>query len=159
MNNDNFTIIIDTREQKPWTFDEYATAHNKLETGDYSIEGLQDIVTIERKRNVAEVANNITESRFQDVIDRLKKIKYPFILLEFNLDDIMRYPIGSTIPKKLWSKIRITPNFIIKHLLDLELEHNIKIIFCGNSTNAEKIALSILKRIYKKSLVKDDDNV
>lgn len=148
--SDNFTIIVDTREQKPWTFDEYATAHHKLDTGDYSIEGLQDIVAIERKRNVAEVANNITESRFQDVIDRLKQIKYPFVLLEFNLDDVMRYPIGSTIPKKLWSKIRITPNFIIKHLLDLELEHNIKIIFCGNPSNAEKMALNILKRIYKK---------
>ena len=70
----------------------------------------------------------------------------------------MRYPIGSTIPKKLWSKIRITPNFIIKHLLDLELEHNIKIIFCGNSSNAEKMAHNILKRIYKKSLIEDKDN-
>lgn len=159
MNNENFTIIIDTREQKPWTFDEHITAHHKLDTGDYSVEGLQNIIAIERKRNVAEVANNITESRFQDVIDRLKQIKYAFVLLEFNLDDVMKYPIGSTIPKKLWSKIRITPNFIIKHLLDLELEHNIKIIFCGNSSNAEKIALNILKRIYKKSLIKDSDNV
>lgn len=159
MNNNNFTIIIDTREQKPWTFEENTTAHHKLDTGDYSIEGLQEIVAIERKRNVAEVANNITESRFEDVIDRLKKIKYPFVLLEFNLDDVMRYPIGSTIPKKLWSKIRITPNFIIKHLLDLELEHNIKIIFCGNSSNAEKIALNIMKRIYKKHIVQDNNNV
>lgn len=146
---DDFLIIIDTREQKPWIFQDQTTASLKLDTGDYSIEGLQDIVAIERKRNVAEVANNITESRFQDVIDRLSKIKYPFILLEFNLQNVLDYPIGSTIPKKLWSKIRITPAFIIKHLLELQIEHNIKVIFCGDSDNAEKIALSILKKIYK----------
>lgn len=150
MNND-FTIIIDTREQKPWLFEEHTTSNLKLDTGDYSILGLENIVAIERKRNVAEVANNITESRFDDVIDRLSKIKYAFILLEFDLEDILKYPIGSTIPKRLWNKIRITPNFIIKHILDLQLEHNIKIIFCGNSFNAEKIATSILRRIYKIS--------
>lgn len=155
---DDFTIIIDTREQKPWTFEHHSTANHKLDTGDYSISGLENIVAIERKRNVAEIANNITESRFEDVVNRLSKIKHAFVLLEFNLDDVIRYPIGSTIPKKLWSKIRITPNFIIKHLLDLELEHNIRVIFCGNSSNAEKIALAILRRIHKISN-RDNNNV
>ena len=149
MTNDEFTIIIDTREQKPWEFSEYATAHSKLDTGDYSIQGYENIVAIERKRNVAEVANNITESRFEDVINRLKQIKYPFLLLEFDLDNVMDYPVGSTIPKRLWNKIRISPNYIIKHLLDLQIDHKITVIFCGNSSNAEKIALSILRRIYK----------
>lgn len=146
---DDFTIIIDTREQKPWTFENHTTANHKLDTGDYSIQGLENLVTIERKRNVAEIANNITESRFQDVIDRLSKIKYSFILLEFDLQNVLDYPIGSTIPKRLWSKIRITPAFLLKHLLELQLEHNIKVIFCGSSSNAEKMALSILKKIHR----------
>lgn len=158
MINSDFTIVVDTREQKPWEFSEYATAHTKLDTGDYSIQGLEDIVAIERKRNVAEVANNITESRFQDVINRLKLIKYPFLLLEFDLNNVMDYPIGSTIPKRLWSKIKISPNYIIRHLLDLQIDHKINVIFCGNSSNAEKIALAILKRIYKLEH-KEDNNV
>jgi hypothetical protein len=149
MLNNDFTIIIDTREQKPWTFENHTTANHKLDTGDYSIQGLENLVTIERKRNVAEIANNITESRFQDVIDRLSKIKYSFILLEFDLQNVLDYPIGSTIPKRLWSKIRITPAFLLKHLLELQLEHNIKVIFCGSSSNAEKMALSILKKIHR----------
>lgn len=149
MKDDSFTIIIDTREQKPWTFENHTTANHKLDTGDYSIQGLENLVTIERKRNVAEIANNITESRFQDVIDRLSKIKYSFILLEFDLQNVLDYPVGSTIPKRLWSKIRITPAFLIKHLLELQLEHNIKVIFCGSSSNAEKMALSILKKIHR----------
>lgn len=149
MINTDFVIIVDTREQKPWNFQHQATANHKLDTGDYSIEGLQHLLAIERKRNVAEIANNITEKRFKDVIDRLSKIKYSFLLLEFDLEDVMRYPIGSDIPKRLWDKIRISPAFILKHLTDLQIDHNIKILFCGNSSNAEKMALSIMRKVHK----------
>lgn len=158
---DNFTIIIDTREQKPWLFSNHATAHIKLDTGDYSIDGLQNIVAIERKRNVAEIANNITEKRFKDVVDRLSKIPHAYLLLEFDMSDVMSYPIGSDIPRKLWSKIRISPNYIIKHLVDLQVDHNIKIIFCGSASNAEKIALSLMRKIYQenKNILGDNSNV
>ena len=143
----DFTIIVDTREQQPWAFEEYVTAHKKLDTGDYSIEGLEDILTIERKKSVSEIANNITESRFKDVIERLSKIKYSFILLEFNLEDILSYPNGSTLPKKIWTKVKITPQFIIKHIIELQLYHNIKILFCGSSNNAAKMATYIMKKV------------
>lgn len=146
---DNFTIIIDTREQKPWSFNDYMVSHAKLDTGDYSIKGLENILCIERKRNVAEIANNITESRFKDVIGRMSNIKHSFLLLEFDLEDVMNYPIGSTIPKKLWSKIRISPQYILKHIVDLQIEHNIHIIFCSSSSNAEKIALVLMRKIFK----------
>lgn len=142
-------IIIDTREQKPWSFEEHATAHRKLDTGDYSIEGLEHILAIERKRNVAEIANNITESRFKDVVDRLKTFKYAFILLEFDLNNVLEYPVGSTIPKRLWSKIRISPQYILKNIIDLQVDHGIHVLFCGSSSNAEKTALSIMRRVYK----------
>jgi hypothetical protein len=155
MIDNEFTIIIDTREQKPWEFSNHATANHKLDTGDYSIQGLESILAIERKRNISEFANNITESRFTDVVDRLSKTKYSFILFEFDMKDVMNYPIGSNIPKRLWNKIRISPAFIIKHIVDLQVEHNIKIIFCGDSSNAEKIALSLMRKIYKKENIKD----
>jgi ERCC4-type nuclease len=149
MINTDFVIIVDTREQKPWIFEHQAKANHKLDTGDYSIEGYENLLAIERKRNVAEIANNITEKRFKDVVDRLGKIKHSYILLEFDLNDVMRYPVGSDIPKRLWDKIRISPSFIIKHLIDLQVDNNIKVIFCGNSENAEKIALSLMRKIYK----------
>lgn len=149
MINSDFTIIIDTREQKPWAFNHQATASHKLDTGDYSIEGLENLLAIERKRNVAEFANNITEKRFVDVVDRLSKMKYSFVLLEFDLEDVLKYPIGSDIPKRLWDKLRVSPSFILKNILDLQIYHNIKVIFCGNPSNAEKLALSIMNRIVK----------
>jgi ERCC4-type nuclease len=148
MKNEDFRIIVDTREQQPWSFEDYSTSIAKLDTGDYSIEGLEDTICIERKKSVSEVANNITESRFKDVINRLKEIKYPFVLLEFDLYDVLRYPVGSNVPKRMLSKIRISPAFIMKNILDLELKHNIHVIFCGDEVNASKLAGMIFKRMY-----------
>lgn len=146
-NYDDFIIIIDTREQQPWAFNHYVTANKKLDTGDYSIEGLENLLAIERKKSVSEFANNITESRFKDVICRLENIKYSFLLLEFDLEDILIYPVGSNVPRKMWDKIKISPAFIMKHIIELQINHNIKVIFCGDSDNAEKMAEFILKKV------------
>jgi hypothetical protein len=152
--HDDFTIIIDTREQQPWSFEHYTTASRKLDTGDYSIEGLEDIVCIERKKSVSEVANNLTESRFVDVVDRMSRFKYAFLLLEFDLAQVLSYPIGSNLPRRLWDKIKISPAFIVKHILELQLNHNIKVLFCGSSSDAEQMAEYILKKVHYIEKVK-----
>jgi len=146
--HDDFTIIIDTREQQPGSFEHYTTASRKLDTGDYSIEGLEDVVCIERKKSVSEVANNLTESRFVDVVDRMSRFKYAFLLLEFDLAQVLSYPIGSNLPRRLWDKIKISPAFIVKHILELQLNHNIKVLFCGSSSDAEQMAEYILKKVH-----------
>lgn len=146
----NFTIIVDTREQKPWDFPDHTTALKKLDTGDYSIQGLEHILCIERKRSVSEIANNITEARFKDVLSRMSKYRFPFILLEFDLQQIIDFPIGSDIPKNVWSKIKISPKYILKSVLEMSLLYNIYVIFCGSKENAEIYATSIMKKVYDK---------
>ena len=148
MQNTDFTIIIDTREQQPWTFDNYATAKRKLDTGDYSVSGLEHLIGIERKKSVSEFANNIVEKRFEDVVERLSKLKYSFILFEFDLKDVLVYPIGSTVPKRMWNNIKISPAFIMKNLLELQISHKINIIFCGSPSAAEKMAEYLLKKVH-----------
>lgn len=145
----DYTIIVDTREQQPWEFAHHTTALKKLDTGDYSIEGMESILCIERKKSVSEIANNITEKRFKDVIDRMTQYKYSFMLFEFDLQDILIYPVGSNVPKRMWDKIKISPNFILKNLIEFQLLNNIKIIFCGSPSNAEKMSLSIMNKIYE----------
>lgn len=150
MNDPDYTIIIDTREQQPWTFKNRTTATSKLDTGDYSIAGFENIVAIERKKNVSELATNITEPRFKDVISRLSSIKYSFMLLEFSLKDVLIYPIGSNIPKHKWQYIKISSNFILKNITDWQLENNINVFFCGSASNAENLAGYLLRKIYNK---------
>lgn len=148
MSEDDFTIIVDTREQQPWNFKTYGTVSQKLDTGDYSVVGLENIVTVERKKSVNEFATNITEKRFKDWVGRLADIEFAFVLLEFGLEDVLRYPVGSNIPKRMWSKIKISPNFIIKNLLDIQLKYNINVLFCENHHYAEHLAEQIFKRVY-----------
>lgn len=145
----NFKVIIDTREQQPWEFDRVAYANRKLDTGDYSIEGYEHLLCVERKKSVSEIANNITEKRFKDVIDRMKTYKYSYLILEFSLEDIYRYPIGSNVPKRMWDKLKITSGFILKNLLELQLKHNIHVLFCGDPSNASKIAITLMKKVYE----------
>jgi len=145
----NFEIIIDTREQQPWLFEHQVKACEKLDTGDYSIRGLENQLCIERKKSVSEIANNITEKRFKDVVARMTQYKYSFLLLEFDFDNVLSYPVGSNVPKKMWDKLKITPNFLIKHLVELQVFFNIKVLFCGSASNAERMALSIMKKVYE----------
>lgn len=149
-NHDPFTIIVDTREQIPWEFGFHNTAKRKLDTGDYSIEGFESLFTIERKRSVSEIANNITESRFKDVLERLGKIPHSFMIMEFTVDEIYQFPVGSDVPKKMWDKLRISGNYIMKYLIEVQLNYNIHILFCGDPETAEKTSISIMKRIYEK---------
>ena len=150
MTPNNFKIIIDTREQQPWVFEDYTTANEKLDTGDYSIEGMADLLCIERKHSIGEIANNITEPRFKDVISRMSKYRYPFMLMEFDLEDVLTFPVGSDIPKNIWAKIKISPKYILKYITDMSITYNIYVIFCGSKSNAKNIAISIMKRVYDK---------
>jgi ERCC4-type nuclease len=149
MNEQEFTVIVDTREQTPWELPHFTIANHKLDVGDYSIQGLETIFCLERKRTVNEFANNITESRYEDFIGRLKNITHPFVLFEFSMDDVLRYPVGSTVPKKLWHKIKISPKFIMRHIIELQLLHKIPVYFCGDTSNAEALAAQIIEKVHK----------
>lgn len=149
MIDDTFTIIVDTREQLPWEFEGHATSSKKLDTGDYSIEGMEDIFCIERKRSVAEIANNISEKRFIDVLDRMSKYQHKFILLEFTLNNVLDYPLGSSVPKKVWSSLKINSKYILKYLTMISIKYGVHTLYCGNKDNAETMALSIMKRMFE----------
>ena len=76
----DFTIIVDTREQHPWELKHYTTASRKLDTGDYSVEGFENILCIERKYSISEFVNNMGEKRFKDVLERMQPYQYSFII-------------------------------------------------------------------------------
>ena len=148
-----FEVIIDSREQQPWSFASSTiidnVIHKKLDTGDYSMAGFEDVLCIERKKSVAELATNITDDRFKRELERMAQFKYKFLLLEFNYYQIDQYPEGSDIPKRLQGKIKVTGSFIIKCLTEIQIKHDIHIMACGNAQYAEYIAEKIMKRVYE----------
>jgi hypothetical protein len=58
----------------------------KLDTGDYSLVGYEDILSIERKRNFSELWGNLAEKdRIEDEMSRMADIKYAYMIIETNL--------------------------------------------------------------------------
>ena len=119
-------------------------------SGLYQIEGLENILSIERKQSVGEIANNITEKRFPGFLERLSKIPHKFMLFEFDLEDVYQFPVGSDIPKRMWDKLRVSSSYILKNISLFHIDYNIHTVFCGDSDNAERMAVRIMRSIYEK---------
>ncbi len=151
---DKFKIIQDTREQQPLCFpidDCYSeVVVAKLDSGDYSIDGLQQFVIIERKSGVGELAGNISEPRFKDCLQRISEAKYKFLIIECDLQDVIQYPVGTNIPKRIWDKLKINSNFLLSFISQIQVNYGIHVIFAGDHDNAALITLKILKRIWQK---------
>lgn len=146
-------IIADTREKNGWTFSSSKLIKNieqkKLDTGDYSIVGYETEFAIERKASTSEIATNLTEKRFDDVLGRLTVFTYKYIICEFDFVDLMDFPVNSGMPRYLYDKVKISPNFLISAMSKIQVDYGIPIIYAGNKNNAEIVAESIMKRVLK----------
>jgi len=117
-----FTPIIDTREQIPLIFDKkYCNdpIKKKLDTGDYSIVGLEEIFCIERKKSIEEIAGNIFQKR-------------------------MEFPVGSKIRKRL----KVTGPFISSWLNNIVITRNIPVIFAGDASKASYITTQMMRLMW-----------
>ena len=148
-----YTVIKDTREQDGWFFSSYDKCEGMeigtLHTGDYTLKGYEDIVCVERKASVSEIAMNLGRKKkpFQEEIERMKDFHFSFLILEFNMGDVLKYPEGSRVPKNARSKVKVTGKYLLKCLMEFEIWYDTKIIFCGNKQNAFLVTNSIFKRL------------
>lgn len=151
-----YTVVKDTREQEGYFFNEFNTCkgmvEQKLDTGDYSIFGLEDKICIERKGCIEELAVNLGQKKhaFLDEIERMKTFDHKFIILEFSLEDLLKFPDDTRIPEKNKSSIKITGKYILKCLMEFQIYDGIQVVFCGNKHNAFLLVSSLLKRLNEK---------
>lgn len=149
----NFMVIKDTREQDGYYFSAFNTCagmiEHKLDTGDYTIQGLEDKVCIERKGCVEELAVNLGQKKytFLDEIERMASFPHKFIVLEFSLEDLIKFPEETRIPIKNKSSVKITGKYMLKCLIEFQIYNNINVLFCGDKYNAFLAVSSIFKRI------------
>lgn len=153
----NYLVLRDTSEHKGkgWWFNTSESCRGtepfNLFTGDYSLEGYYDDKTfvIERKGCVAEFVQNITQkdkwADFKDELQRLEEFRFPFIICEFPFSQLQTYPVGSTVPKNLWAKVRVSPNYLVKRFWEIQLHFKTKIIFAD--AGGQDVANSLFKRI------------
>jgi DNA excision repair protein ERCC-4 len=86
----SLTIVIDSREQKPYPFDNIKAVKCGLNTGDYSILGLEQYICLERKE-LSDIISCMTSGRerFQRELLRMKAYPKRCIVIESNWVDIV----------------------------------------------------------------------
>lgn len=147
-----YTIIRDTREKdlKGWQWRKSlycdGTVDGTMKTGDYTLEGYEGVLTIERKGRISEFAKNINEVRFGKELERMAQFKHAYVILEFTMRDLLNYPIGSGIPRNKWRYLKFKGSFILKKLTAMMVEFpTIHFILAGDA--GKETASSIFKRI------------
>lgn len=146
-------IIVDTREKHFWDFSSIEGVEvvvQKLDTGDYSLDWLEYDFCIERKKSVSEIASNLTDKRFWAEMERMREFRYKFLLCEFSMDDILIYPKNSGIPKSKLYKIKIRAPYILSRLAQIQVDYGVHVIFAGDASNAQTLALNIMKKVYEQ---------
>jgi len=143
-----FKEIIDSREQKGWDFrgvPDLSYTIGKLDTGDYAVEGLEDLC-VERKRSVSELAGNFSEERWTNVLERMSSFKHPYIICEFELKDVINYPFN--MPKELRAKIKVRGAYVLKRITEAEIKYGVRFVFAGKY--GQNFFISLIKRLCQK---------
>jgi hypothetical protein len=144
-----YLVLRDTREQQGWEFPAKApclgTELATLKTGDYTLKGYEGVFVVERKFSTGEIAQNIVQDRFERELQRLEEFRFPFLVCEFTLADIISFPANSGIPKFKWRSLRITPQFLMKRLNEFQLRYKTRLTFAG--IHGREFVSSLFKRI------------
>lgn len=83
------TIVIDTRERKPWEFGDLPTSRARLHTGDYSVAGLTHLIAVERKSLSDLVTCTGRErQRFKRELQRLRAHRFYLLVIEGAASDL-----------------------------------------------------------------------
>lgn len=145
-------IIIDTREQRPWSFDaaKFTVSRAKLATGDYTISGIDDRIVLERKSLDDAVQSFIHNwIRFKKELIRLSAYDAAAIVIEANLEDIATHQYQSGV----------TPASIIGKANAIFLDHGIPVFFWGNHDLAGRMAARLLTKAWERwGQQKEQDN-
>jgi len=151
-------IIVDTREKKNFflfkSYEDVETTRKPLKTGDYSLIGYENKITIDRKETTGELQLCFGGSwkRFRREIERMSAFEEAYILCSFPYDFLTMFPENSQIPKRRWKYLRTNGSFLKWRYKSIEEEFpNIKFIFSESNQEAENTAYNILREFYDKA--------
>ena len=122
--------LVDTREQDPlplldnhpnWFSDEKRAT---LKTGDYTVEGMEELLVLERKSLPDLIACTVSDRRrFLANCERLAAFRWKAILVEATYEDIKRGPEAFDIPSD------VHPNAVTGTLDAIEAKFGIPVIY------------------------------
>jgi hypothetical protein len=142
-------VLKDTREQQGWVFEPSESCAGTeivtLKTGDYTLRGYESVFLVERKGCTSEFAKNLTEDRFTRELERLDDYRWTFLVLEFTLESLLSYPVGSSLPRHKWKTVRARGPYLLRRLQEIQLKHKTKVCFVGDE--GATFMSSLFKRV------------
>jgi DNA excision repair protein ERCC-4 len=141
--DDKITIVVDTREQEPYMFDfeRVTTVRRALAAGDYSLEGHEATVAVERKSLDDYVASVVSaKERFGRELGLLAGYDVACVLVEATLEDILehRYRAG------------VHPNAVFGATLSIIVGRGVPVFFCGDRQISCRFVEGFLRRYHRK---------
>lgn len=130
-------IVIDTREKRGYSFPD--SVRRKLEAGDYSLDGLESNVTIERK-SIDDLVNTILRGkhRFANELRKLQLYDHAFIVIEGSIENMLSGDYKS----------QLKPEAFLGMVCTLQLQyHPVHIIFAGDRAHAYAWVAETLKLV------------
>ena len=145
-----FTVVIDNREQIPWPFDAITADGNRvivpvergtLQSGDYSIKGLETVVAIERK-SVSDFYGSITSgrTRLEAEFQRMESMQFSAIIVEDRLESVLDPGFHGS---------RVNPNAIRATVASWSVKYKTRWFFVPSRTQAERLAFELLSKFHK----------
>lgn len=134
-------IVIDSREQNPLVFPpSVRVVVAGLKTGDYSLEGFEDQVSLERKELCDLLACIGRErDRFQRELERLALLDYGAIVIEGTLADVLA---GS-------ERSLVSGRAAVGSLLAWSVDYRLPVFFAGDRRLAAALVLKVLAKWFE----------
>lgn len=124
-NGEPVRIIVDSREQEPYSFDSrlVAAVRRALPAGDYSVDGLEARVAVERK-TLDDFVSTVIHSRprFREELRQLGGYRAACVVVEAGLADVLQ--------KRYRGEAH--PNAVLGNALSITLDFGVPVFFCGN---------------------------
>jgi len=135
MERSGLVVAVDTREQRPYRFPRWEA--KTLASGDYSVVGLEDRVTVERKTKAdAYVSLGRERARFERELERMSRMDYAALVIEASLPEFLVAPAFS----------RLSPRSAVASLLAWSVKHRVFVFFAGDRRHGRAVTLGLLEK-------------
>ena len=141
LRHEDVTIIVDTREQRPFNVSPMREERMKLDSGDYSIKGLEKLVSVERKELNDLVGCFTTgRDRFKAELEKLRLIPKRLVVVERTWGQLAEGDFTS----------RVHPNSAMGSVASWSGFFEIGFFFAGSRKRAQGFTVNYLWHVARK---------